>query len=124
MQIPFGHQVIMPYLILDNADLFVNFIQEVFNAEVSFCIRREDEISIRHAEIHINGGTLMLASSMPDLKKETAYLFIYVPDANTTYKKAIDAGCEIIRELQKEDYGLTAGIKDPFGNVWWITSVN
>ena len=124
MQIPFGHQVIMPYLILDNADLFVNFIQEVFNAEVSFCIRREDEISIRHAEIHINGGTLMLASSMPDLKKETGYLFIYVPDANTTYKKAIDAGCEIIRELQKEDYGLTAGIKDPFGNVWWITSVN
>jgi len=45
-----------------------------------------------------------------------------VQNADETFQKAIDEGATIVREVTDEDYGRGGGIKDPFGNVWWITT--
>jgi len=76
-----------------------------------------------HAEITIGGdSTIMVADATEEFKVSTAGLFIYVENADGTFQKAIDEGASIIREITDEDYGRGGGIKDPFGNVWWITT--
>ncbi|MDQ6905015.1 MAG: hypothetical protein M3139_18640 [Bacteroidota bacterium] len=41
-------------------------------------------------------------------------------DADETYKKAIEAGGISITEVADQSYGRSGGVKDPFGNSWWI----
>jgi len=58
-------------------------------------------------------------------KRFGKHLFIYVHDADLTYKKALAAGAATVpgNEPSDKDYGRTCGVTDPFGNTWWITSV-
>ena len=50
---------------------------------------------------------------------------VHVGDADATYKKALAAGSLTVdgQEPSDKDYGRTCGVKDPFGNTWWITSI-
>ncbi len=60
LNLPEGYQTVMPYLILKNAEKFINFSKAVFNAEEIQKIMRDDEV-IMHAEISINGSVIMFA---------------------------------------------------------------
>ncbi len=123
MNIPNGHQTVMPYLMLNGADTFINFVKLVFHAEVTF-ERKRDENYLMHAEVRINGSTLMFCDATDQWKAQNANLFVYVPNADETYQKAVAAGAETVMPLSDQDYGRTCGITDPTGNVWWITSVS
>lgn len=124
MKLPQGHQTLMPYLMLNKAVDFYAFIKKVFNAEQTLRKFREDGETIMHSEIQINGSTIMYCETTEDWKTQTANLFIYVEDVDETFKKAVDAGAEVIMPLSNQDYGRTCGVQDPFGNTWWITSTN
>ncbi len=122
-KIPENYQTVMPYLIVKDAGKFIAFTQEVFGATETDNVMR-DEHTIMHAEIMIGGSTIMLADSTEKFSPRTAGLFIYVDDADETFKKAINAGSAVITELSNQSYGRSGGVQDPFGNVWWITSLN
>lgn len=122
MKIPAGHQTVMPYLILEKAALFIEFAQNVFDAKLTHHSMR-DEILLGHCEIQIGGSTIMFSDASPDWESQTANLFVYVDNADERFKKALDAGATVLMELSDQDYGRTCGVSDPFGNVWWITSV-
>ena len=123
MTIPSTHQRVMPYLILDNAGMFHDFVQIVFDAETLHLEKQEDEDTIRHGEIKIGDSTIMFGNSKPEWIAQTANLFIYVDDADATYQKALDHSAISVMGLSDAEYGRTCGVKDPTGNVWWITSV-
>lgn len=123
MDIPNEHQTIMPYLILDQASKFRDFVKTVFNAEDLMMRLREDGKTIMHAEVRINNSTIMYSESTPEWKEQTTNLFIYVEDADSTFHKALDNAGEMVMPLRNEDYGRTCGIKDPCGNTWWITAI-
>ncbi|MEO1655471.1 MAG: VOC family protein, partial [Bacteroidota bacterium] len=78
MPIPESHQVLMPYLMLQNTPGFIQFCQEVFGAELSQQKMREDQNTIMHAELRFQGQTLMCAEATQDWKAQNAHLFIYV----------------------------------------------
>lgn len=123
MNIPASHQRVMPYLILKNADKFNDFAQSVFDAETLHKTLREDNKTIRHGEIKIGDSTIMFGNSTSEWEACPGNLFIYVEDADETYQKALDHGAISIMDLKDEEYGRTCGVKDPSGNIWWITSV-
>jgi uncharacterized glyoxalase superfamily protein PhnB len=122
MNIPKGHQAVMPYLIVDGAAAFIDFLKNTFDAETTVQAK-DDKGELRHCEAQINGSTIMFGNSSGTWKSRTADMFIYVDDADITYKKAIDAGATTVMELSNQDYGRTCGVKDPFENIWWITSI-
>ena len=124
MNIPNGHQALMPYLILQHAPAFIEFTTEVFGATAGTKHFRDDGVTIMHAEISLSGSTIMVAEATADFKPQTANMFVYVDDADQTFEKAVTAGGSVAMELSDKDYGRTCGITDPFGNVWWITSVS
>jgi PhnB protein len=123
MNIPPQHQGVMPYLMLHEAKRFINFACAVFNAEITFSQLREDEKTLMHCELQINGCTIMFCDATADWPPTPANLFVYVPNADDTFGKAITAGAETIKPLKDESYGRTCGVKDPCGNVWWVTSL-
>lgn len=123
MNLPAGHQTIMPYLILSGASRFIEFTQKVFDAaDPSINVVRDDG-TIMHAEINLNGSTLMVTDATKDWDRQTANLFVYVPNADETYKKALEHGSTSLMGLSDKEYGRTCGVSDPFGNIWWITSI-
>jgi uncharacterized glyoxalase superfamily protein PhnB len=121
-KIPEGYQTVMPYLIIEGASKFITFTQRVFNATEKLK-RMRDENIIMHAEIIIGDSTIMFADSTKQYKPQPAGLFIYVDNADETYKKVIEEGATTEMELSDQEYGRSCGVKDPFGNVWWITSI-
>ncbi len=123
MKIPKTHQAIMPYLILNGALQFIDFTKNVFNAYLTSSSMRDDNKTVAHSEIQISGSTIMFAEATDQWKAKTSNLFLYVENADETYNKAIENGATALMELSNQPYGRTAGVTDPFGNVWWITSV-
>src|SRR6188768_316241 len=119
MNIPNGHQVVMPYLMLNGALKFIDFVKIVFDGKLNNNMHklREDGISVMHSEISIGGSTLMITDATEQWPAQTANLFVYVNDADETYKRAIDKGATTVMELSNQDYGRTCGVTDPFGNV-------
>ncbi len=122
--VPEGYQTLMPYLILNNAQKFVDFTEKVFNATENKSNRHmRDENIIMHSEVTIGGSTIMFADSTEQFPPRTTGLFVYVDNADDTYKQAIDNGAKVLTELSDQPYGRSGGVEDPFGNTWWITSV-
>ncbi|MGI9542234.1 MAG: VOC family protein [Cyclobacteriaceae bacterium] len=124
MNIPKGHQTVMPYLIVKGAAKLTDFAQKTFNAEVTLTKMRNDGRTIMHSEIQIGDSTIMIADATEQWKPRTASIFVYVSDADQAFNKAIQLGAVTAMELSDQDYGRTCGVADPFGNVWWITSLN
>ena len=124
MPIPTQYQTVTPYLIIKDALSFLQFMQELFGAEVTEKhFRDESETTVMHAELKIGNASIMCAEATDQWKTEPAGLFIYVENADASYAKALELGCTTIMELTDQPYGRTCGVKDTFGNTWWITSV-
>ncbi|MGD9561942.1 MAG: VOC family protein [Pyrinomonadaceae bacterium] len=121
MKIPNGHQAVMPYLMMEDAAGFIEFIKSVFDAEMTQEGMRDGIVG--HCEAQISGGTIMFSQSRDQWNPATANMFVYVPDADETYRKALAAGAANVMEMADQDYGRSGGFTDPFGNVWWVTSV-
>ena len=48
---------------------------------------------------------------------------MFVADADRTFVRAVAAGGSVVTELGNDAFGQHGGrIKDPFGNIWWVTS--
>ena len=122
INIPEGYQAVMPYLIIEKAASFIEFTQKVFNAEL-LGKHMSGETAIMHAEIKIGDSVIMFADSTEQYLPMPAGLFIYVDNADEVYKSALDNGASAVTEMSDQSYGRTGGVKDAFGNVWWITSL-
>lgn len=122
MQIPENYQTVMPYLILKDVSGFIHFTTEVFEA-ILLSQQLDDNQRIRHAEIKIGDSTIMMGESFGEWGVCQVGLFVYVENADSTLQRALNQGAETIMEIEDKEYGRTCGIKDPFGNTWWITSL-
>lgn len=122
LSIPAGYQRVMPYLVIKNAIAFFNFAEKVFQGVEKMKIMRDDT-HVMHAELQIGDNTIMFADSTEENGPQTAGLFIYVQDADETYNRALEEGATTVTPMSNQDYGRSGGVKDPFGNVWWITGV-
>ena len=122
MKIPEGYRAVMPYLIVRNASGLISFAEKIFNAKEKFK-EMIDEKTVRHAELIIGDSIIMLADATEKFKPQPAGMFIYVDNADDTFSKALSEGASVITDLSDQSYGRSGGIKDPFGNTWWITSI-
>ncbi len=120
MNIPKDHQVIMPYLIVKEADKFLDFIKQVFNAKELSVNKAESDVIV-NAQFMIGDSTIMFSESRKPWPVENAGLFIYVANADETFQEALKNGAEVVADLENHDYGRSGGVRDPFGNTWWIT---
>lgn len=120
--IPEGFHTITPYFVVKGADQLVDFLKRAFQAEEIF-IHRTPEGGIGHAQLRIGDSMLMLGEAMEPWQPMTASLYLYVPDTDAVYHRAIEAGGKSLMEPADMFYGdRNGGVQDPFGNQWWIAT--
>ena len=121
MSTPDYYQPIMPYLVLKDAEGFISFVKAVFGADEKMIVRREDG-SIMHAEVVVNGGTIMLGEAGEDWSAFPAPMYLPTEKVDELYKLGIENGATGNMEPQDKEYGRAAGFIDKWGNQWWLNS--
>jgi PhnB protein len=52
-----------------------------------------------------------------------AMFYLYVPDCDAVYRRALAAGAKSVSEPTDHPYGdRSGGVIDPFGNTWYIAT--
>ncbi len=121
MTIPKGYLPVMPYLIIKDAYKFIDFMKEVFNAEVQFLQERSEGV-IMHAEIRVEQAVIMVADATDQYAPFPGSIFMYVENSDAVFEKALARGLPLLQEVATREYGHGGGFKDGFGNHWWVNT--
>lgn len=120
--IPEGYHAVTPYILVDGASKLIDFLKQTFDAKEKFCMKLNND-KVSHAELWIGDSAVMVADPRPGSETSTGTFYLYVPDTDAVYKKAVQAGAISTLEPVDQFYGdRNAGVKDPFGNTWWIAT--
>ncbi|QDT27773.1 Glyoxalase-like domain protein [Gimesia panareensis] len=119
--IPEGYHAVTPYLLVEGAAKLIEFVALVFDAKTELISYHDDKIG--HASLRIGDSMLELADACEEWGATSAALHIYVPDVDSTFQKALEAGATCQREPADQFYGeRSASVKDPFGIQWHIAT--
>ncbi len=119
---PDGYHTVTPYLIVEDADKLVEFLEKTFDGKLLIKMTT-DAGRISHGEMKIGDSILMLAEATGEWKPTRTLLYFYVEDVDAVYQKALDAGATPVKELQDQFYGdRSATVEDSFGNHWGIAT--
>jgi len=115
-----GMGAVRPYLYgkLDLADL----VKHAFGAiELERHAYGNNEF---HVEAQIGDSVVaMELSDQPEEQTTRASIYVYVEDVDACYKQALEKGATSINEPEDKPYSeRSAGVKDSFGNTWWIST--
>ena len=122
--VPEGYHTITQSLVVKGADRLLDFLKEAFGAREVAMFKMPNG-TIAHAEVIIGDSRLMIGEAGSDIWTEAmpSRAYMYVRDADSTYKKALQAGGISVREPADQFYGdRTAAVKDPVGNVWTLAT--
>src|ERR1700732_3023813 len=88
---PQGYNAVSVYIVADGGQALIDFLKTTFDAQD---LRRFDnpDGKIMHAEVRISDTIEMIAEAGGAYPAFPAWLHVYVPDAQATYKKALSAG--------------------------------
>lgn len=119
---PEGYNTASSYLIVDGAERTIQFLEEAFDAVELRRFPAEDG-RIRHAEVRLDDTVLMLADGAEGWPPIPAYVHVYVPDVDDSYRRALSAGATSVQEpVRKDDDDKRGGVTDPGGTTWWIAT--
>jgi PhnB protein len=118
--IPEGFHTVTPYLLVTDARRLIEFLKQAFGAELVHLSTRPDG-GVMHAQVRIGDSPVMMGEVTGEWKPMLGSLYLYVPDTDAVYRRALQAGGTSVMEPADQFYGdRNAGVKDPVGNVWWI----
>jgi tRNA-Thr(GGU) m(6)t(6)A37 methyltransferase TsaA len=115
MRLPNGWHSLTPRIVVDDVAGLVEFLRRVFDATGEVHPDRPAVMQIGDSVIMI--GNVGLRKAMP------AFLYLYVEDADATYRRALQAGAQSLEEPSDMPYGDRRGmVQDRWGNVWQIAT--
>jgi uncharacterized glyoxalase superfamily protein PhnB len=125
--IPDSYHSLTPFLAVTDGPKAIEFYTSVFGAEV---ISRQNlpDGRVAHAELKFGNSMLQLSDEMPDFGLRApsgdwvhSSIVHYVPDVDSTYARAIEAGATSVEQVQTFVTGDRYGtVIDPFGHRWAI----
>jgi len=119
---PEGLRSIQPYLHLRGAHNMIPFMEAAFGAEALGVHKSPDGI-VHHATMRIGNATLEIDEAHGEYQPKPCHLHVYVPDADAIYAQSLRAGSISVEPPADKPYGdRSAGVKDPFGNTWYLNT--
>ena len=118
--VPEGYHAVIPYLVVQDVAALVDFLTRVFDGVEGHRSLRPDG-TIMHTEVKIGDSVVMMGGANEQFKPMPCGLYVYVPDTDAAYRRALAAGATSVMEPADQLYGdRNAGVKDFAGNYWWI----
>ncbi len=119
---PSTYRSVTPYLIVPDASAELVFLKVAFGAVETVCHRGPDN-AVMHAELTIGDSLIMLGQASGQWKALPASLYLWVPDVDSVYARALAAGAASLTAPEDKPYGhRNAGVADSCGITWWIGS--
>jgi PhnB protein len=114
---------VVAYLQVDGATKAAEFYSRAFGAQVVAAHPVDDKGRTMYVHLHINGSSVMLCDSYPEFghppeKPQAFNLTLMVDDIDAWWRRAIDAGAEIVMPVEQMFWGAYGQLRDPFGVVW------
>ncbi len=129
--IPDGYRTVTPYLTVHDAAQALDFYRRAFGTEEIVRMPGPDG-KVMHAELKVGDSIVMLSDEFPGMSScrapkslggTTTMLFLYVPDVDAAFKRAVDAGCKVLMPVADMFWGDRFGkLEDPFGNQWGLAT--
>ena len=117
-----GLPIVQPYLQPRRAEPVINFLKRAFGATEAGRTASPEGV-IHHAMIQIGSGHLEITEADGPYQPMPSMFYLYFPDVDATYRRALGAGATSISEPADQPYGdRTAGVKDVFGNQWYLAT--
>lgn len=124
-----------PYLTIKGAADAIALYEKAFGAKVKGRMAAQDGTRIMHADLAINGGTVMLSDEFPEHGGPPApseaspspvavtIQFGKPAEVDATFQRAVDAGCTATMEPQDTFWDARfAMLADPFGHRWMLNA--
>ena len=114
-----GIGTVRPYLYGPSA--LIQWVKQTFAARE---LERTKAGGGEHVELKIGDSVIVLETGDPPPSFATpASVYAYVEDVDATYKRALTGGAQSIAVPEDKPYDERgAGVKDSFGNTWWIAT--
>ncbi len=121
-------KLVSTYLTVKDAKKALAFYQKAFGAREVFRLEGPDGV-IGHAEFMIGDTLLQIADEYPDFGALSPVTIggcpvkfsVEVEDAQAAFDRAVAAGCQSMRGVEKQFYGYLSGlVADPFGYSWFL----
>ena len=113
--IPEGWHSLTPRLVVHDPAKLVDFLKKAFGASGEFTGDSPSVMKIGDSNVMVSGAGPR--HPMP------AFLYLYVDDADATYRRALEAGAVCVEEPADMPYGdRRAMVRDPSGNEWQIAT--
>jgi PhnB protein len=129
-RIPDTYPRVSPHLSIAGAAAAIDFYKRVLDASERMRMAMPDG-AIAHAEIEIGGSFVMIGDEMPGgrdpspktLGGSPVALFVYVEDVDDVFKRAVEAGAQVVQAPEDHFYGdRVAMFDDPFGHRWNVAT--
>ena len=130
--IPQGYNSVTPYLIIKDAAKAIDYYKKVFGAKELFRMDQPNG-KVGHAELQIGDSRIMVADENPNMGQGHASaasigaspvsLYLYLPDVDRVFERAVAEGAKILKPVQNQFYGDRSGfLQDPFGHLWSLAT--
>ncbi len=120
--VPEGYHTVTPSLVAEHVGRLLDFVIEAFDAMELDRLTLADG-TIAHAEVKIGDSRVMMGEASAEWSAMPGRVYLYVSDADASYKRALEAGATSIMEPKDQFYGdRNAVVRDPVGNVWTIAT--
>jgi len=120
--VPDGFHSVTPFLIVNEAEKLIKFVERAFNGKQTSIFRTGDN-KVMHATVRIGDSEIMISDAMERMPSGTSRLYLYVEDVDKMYKQALNVNATSLRSPTDEFYGdRSAGVRDSWGNEWWIAT--
>ncbi len=117
-----GAPTLQPYLHPLRAEPVINFLKRAFGA-TELGRHATPEGVIQHVTINIGDSHLEMGEAHDRYQPMPTMFYLYVPDCDAVYRRAIAAGATSMSEPKDQSYGDRSGaVKDAFGNQWYIAT--
>jgi PhnB protein len=120
--VPHGLHNVNPYLHPLRAEPLIGFLKRAFGAEEVAKYASPDGV-IHHAVIRVGDSVVEMGEAHGKYEPMPAMFYLYVPNMDAVYRQALAAGATSFQEPTDQPYGdRNAGVKDAFGNKWYIAT--
>jgi len=110
------------YLHPAGAGKLIEFLERGFGAQV---IERHNapDGTLVHANVRIGSSQMGMSESRESYPNMPTAIYMYVPDVDATYQRALEAGAEALFPPADKPYGdRSCGVRDACGNHWYIAT--
>lgn len=129
--IPEGYHAVTPGLTVRNGAQAIEFYKRAFGAQEIMRMMGPDGKHLMHAELQIGDSRIMLSDESPEMNCRapasvggvTSSLYVYVPNVDEAFKRAVGAGAKVVMPVTDMFWGDRFGqVEDPSGHRWGLAT--